>query len=317
MRTIGLLPVLALLTLAAAAPARAAPAIAFDVETGAVVHAHEAFRPWYPASLTKLMTVYLVFRANAEGRISADAPVTMTPQSAALTANVTGWKAGEEVALADAVRVLMVKSANDMGVAVAQHVSGTVEAFVAEMNATAARLGMTGTNFVNPHGLHDPAHVSTARDMGLLAQAIWREFPEQAGFFDLAGATVRGQAMTNFNRLLGKYPGADGMKTGFVCAAGYNQVASAARNGRRVVAVVLGALSEDRREQVAAALLDVAFAGAGGTPIQALAPQSEPDGPVDMRPHTCGKQRPPAALVSYGLAEPAPRVPLPVSRPAR
>ena len=299
----------------APSPASAAPAVLFDVGTGEVLHAHEPDRRWHPASLTKLMSVYVAFRHIEAGRLTMGSPVVFSQRAAAETANVTGWPAGTQVTVDEAIRVLMVKSAQDMSVAFAESISGSVEAFVAEMNAMAAELGMADTHFQNPHGLHDPSHVTTARDMAVLARALLGRYPQYGEVFAIPSMTLRGQEMRNFNILLGRFPGADGMKTGYVCSAGYNIVASATRQGRRLVAVVFGAIGEAERAEVATALLEAGFAANGEGPMLDALPASQGGPAVDMRPYTCGGEQRPAELANYGI-DTTPPVPLPRPKPA-
>jgi D-alanyl-D-alanine carboxypeptidase len=308
-RAIRVAPVFAALLLAAPAQAPAGPALAFDAATGEVLHAYEPFRRWYPASLTKLMTVYVVFAAIEAGRVTLETPVRISERAAAETVNTLKFPVGAEIPLEEALRILMVKSANDVAVAVAETVAGSLDAFVAEMNATAARLGMTDSAFVNPHGLHDPRHVTTARDLAILARALIRDFPQHQGVFGVERIEVGREEFRNPNRLLGRFPGADGMKTGYLCVSGWNMAASATRDGRRLVAIVLGALREGQREEVAAELLEAGFDAPDGAAAPApgratlddLSPPAATSEPVDMRPYTCEKKTPPADIASFGI----------------
>ena len=144
--------------------------------------------------------------------------------------------------------MLLVKSPNDIAVTIAEGIDGSVESFADEMNATAAKLGLQESHFVNPNGLHDPTHYSSARDMAMVARALLRDFPEHADLFDIGAIRLGDQIINNHNGLLGHYPGADGMKTGFTCAAGFNVVASATRNGRKLIVVVFGSPSARERK---------------------------------------------------------------------
>jgi D-alanyl-D-alanine carboxypeptidase len=269
-----------------------------------VLHSYLPSQRWYPASLTKLMTVYLAFEALRDGRIRPETPVRISELAAAQAGNKMGWPVGRETTLDEAIRILLVKSANDVAVAVAEAVSGDLEGFVADMNAAAARLGMTDTRFANPHGLHDDEHYSTARDLALLSAALARDFPEHQDVFALETLQVGGESLQNFNRLLGSFPGADGMKTGYICESGYNIVASALRDDRRVIAVVLGATSEDERARVAAELLDRGFADpSGGDTLDSLGGPQVASEPIDLRPYVCGGTRLPPELASFGIGE--------------
>ena len=197
-----------------------------------------------------------------------------------------GFRPGTEVTLDNALKMLMVKSPNDVAVMVAEGVSGSVDAFADDMNADAQRLGMRESHFVNPNGLHNPAHVSSARDMAIVARALLREFPDHADLFSIGALQLGRQYIPNHNGLLGRYPGADGMKTGFTCPAGFNVVASANHSGRRLIVVVLGAPTAKSRNQEAADLFDRGFAGGGGNgSLESLPSGSGP--PPNMRADVC------------------------------
>ena len=158
--------------------------------------------------------------------------------------------------------MMMVKSANDVAVAIAEGVGGSISGFADMMNANARRLGMSQSNFVNPNGLPAENHVTSARDLGILARALILEFPQDDFYFHIHSIRYGSRVIHNYNSLLDRYPGADGMKTGFICASGFNVVASATRNGRRLIAIVLGAYSGAVRAQKAAQLLNAASAAA-------------------------------------------------------
>jgi D-alanyl-D-alanine carboxypeptidase len=192
--------------------------------------------------------------------------------------------------------MLMVKSANDMAVAIAEGVGGSIGGFADLMNANARRLGMSQSNFVNPNGLPAENHVTSARDLAILARALIREFPEYDSYWHISSIRYGNRVMRNYNALIDRYPGADGMKTGFICASGYNVVASATRNGRRLIAVVLGSWSGAVRAQKAAQLLERGFNSASlswltpslGT-VDALAPIDAQ--PPNLREEMCGGHR--------------------------
>ncbi len=280
------------------APALASPSIVFDASTGRVVAHEDAFRRWHPASLTKLMTAYVTFRAVAAGELALDSPIEVTKRAAAEPPAKMGYKAGAVMTLDNALKMMLIKSANDIAMAVGENVGGTVPAFVARMNGEAARLGMKDSHFVNPNGLHEPEQYTTARDLGLLVMAIRREFPQYAPYFAIEGLIAGKAKLMSYNMLVGRYAGADGMKTGFVCASGFNMIGSATRGGRTLVAVVLGHGSALERTEAAAALLDQGFAGSGveaatlaTLPAYGLAGMPAPD----MREVVCSKKKPAAA----------------------
>ncbi len=205
------------------------------------------------------MTVYVALKAVHEGRLTLDTPLVVSPYAVSMSPSKMGFRPGTEVTLDNALKMMMVKSANDLAVTIAEGVSGSVEAFADEMNGAASSLGMTQSHFVNPNGLPDPRQVSSARDMALLGRALYAQFPQHAELFDISGFRLGSRVSRNHNPLLGRYPGADGMKTGFTCAAGFNIVASASRGGRKLITVVLGAPSSGARTAMATALFDRGF----------------------------------------------------------
>jgi D-alanyl-D-alanine carboxypeptidase len=267
-----------------------------EASTGKVLHAENATYPWYPASVTKLMTTYTTLRAVKEGRISFNTLLTLSRNAAAQQPTKMGFKVGTTVTVDNALKMLLVKSANDIAVAIAEGVGGSIEGFADMMNANARRLGMSQSNFVNPNGLPAENHVTSARDLAILARALIREFPEYDSYWHISSIRYGNRVMRNYNSLIDRYPGADGMKTGFICASGYNVVASATRNGRRLIAVVLGAWSGAVRAQKAAQLLERGFNSGGlswltpslGT-VDALAPIDAQ--PPNLREEMCGGHR--------------------------
>ena len=285
-----------LLSLAGADRAQAEAQLLIEASTGKVLHAENATYPWYPASVTKLMTAYTTLRAIKEGRISLNTLLTMSRNAAAQQPTKMGFSIGTTVTVDNALKMLMVKSANDIAVAIAEGVGGSIGGFADLMNANARRLGMSQSNFVNPNGLPAENHVTSARDLAILARALIREFPEYDSFWHISSIRYGNRVMRNYNSLIDRYPGADGMKTGFICASGYNVVASATRNGRRLIAVVLGSWSGAARAQKAAQLLERGFNSGGlswltpslGT-VDALAPIDAQ--PPNLREETCGGHR--------------------------
>src|SRR5277367_2578563 len=223
-----------------AASVQATPYLVVDADSDQVLMENEATAPWFPASLTKLVTVYVAFDAVRGGKLTLDTPLVMSARAARMPPSKMGFRPGTEVTLDNALKMLMVKSPNDVAVMVAEGISGSVEAFADEMNAAAQRLRLKESHFVNPNGLHDPNHYSSARDMAIIGRALFKEFPDHADLFDIGAIQLGNQIIPNHNGLLGRYPGADGMKTGFTCPAGWNVVASATRNGRRLIVVVMG-----------------------------------------------------------------------------
>lgn len=297
------------LVLAAGIPARANPILLVEADTGRVIEQKEAGRPWHPASVTKLMTVYVALNAVRNGRLKFDTPITVSPAAAAQQPSKMGFKVGTVVTLDNALKMVLVKSANDMAWLVGEGVAGSMPAFIAEMNATAAHLGMTGTHFENPNGLPDPAQVTTARDLAILARAIIYHFPEQEALFRIPAIKIGKVVLRNYNRLIDRYPGADGMKTGFVCGSGYNLVATATRGNKRLIAVILGARSGTARTEQAALMFEKGFQSSwsvfgAAAPLLSAIPNS--GGPIyDMRAEVCGGKR--AVTASEADDEPDPQ----------
>jgi D-alanyl-D-alanine carboxypeptidase len=283
-------------SIAAVVPASADAQLLIEAESGKVLHAENATYPWYPASLTKLMTLYVSLQAMREGRVTGDTLLTVSARAAAEPPAKMGFKAGTQVTLDNALKMMMVKSANDISVVTAEGISGSVDRFSDEMNSVARRLGMVQSSFVNPNGLPSDNQISSARDLGILARALIRDFP-QYGFYWRVPAIRFGKRITrNYNKLIGRYPGADGMKTGYICASGFNLVASATRNGKQLIAIVLGAPSGALRAERAGQLLERGFNGNGlswlrpslGT-VDALTPIAAT--PPNLRDDFCGPHR--------------------------
>ncbi|RUW90382.1 D-alanyl-D-alanine carboxypeptidase family protein [Mesorhizobium sp. M7A.F.Ca.US.010.02.1.1] len=277
-----------------AGPALANPVVVFDLNSGKILQHQDAFKRWYPASLSKLMTAYVTFRAIAAGEVQLDSPIKVTKHSAAEPPSKMGFKPGSVMRLDNALKMMLVKSANDIAMAVGENVGGSQAAFADRMNAEATRLGMNGTHFVNPNGLYSPDQYTTARDLAVLVMAIRREFPQYVPWFSIEGLAVGKKAIPNYNLLIGRYPGADGMKTGFVCPSGFNMIGSATRNGRTLVAVVLGEKSAVTRAETAAKLLDQGFdtPAAGSATVTTLAPYGDTVSPNDMKDEVCKKKTP-------------------------
>ena len=258
----------ALLAAAGALPARADSefaSIVVDADTGAVVSAEQATRRWHPASLTKLMTLYLVFDAIENGTLALDEILTVTNTAAAQPEVSLRLRAGEKITVEQAIIALIVRSANDVATLFAERIAGGEPRFAAMMSLKARTLGMTRTVFRNASGLPDDAQVTSARDMAVLAAALYEDFPIYYEYFSRRYVIHDGQSLGTYNQFLDYYEGADGLKTGFTCGSGYNLVASAERDGRRLFGVVLGGGSGGSRTAEMARLMDAAFA-AGVTP---------------------------------------------------
>ena len=242
-----------------AAPARAEALILVDADSGKVLRAENATYPWYPASTTKLMTLYMTLSAIRDHRITADTMFTVSANASAQAPVKMGFPIGTQVTVDNAVKMMMVKSANDMAVVLAEGVGGSIDDFAQQMTDTAHRLGMSESNFVNPNGLPADGQIMSARDLAILARALIREFPQYSFYWHVPAIKFGRRIVRNYNPLLGRYAGADGMKTGFICASGFNMVATATRDNKQLIAVVLGAPSSAARAVKAAELLEGGF----------------------------------------------------------
>ena len=264
----------------AAALAQAAPYAAFvmDARTGQIFQSENAETPLHPASLTKMMTLYVAFQAIQRGEITLDTEVRIPAAAANEPPSRLGLREGQTIRLRYLLRAAAVKSANDAATAIGYAIAGSEEAFAARMNAMAAAMGMTGTHFVNMHGLTEEGHYSTARDMSILGRHVIYDFPQYYNLFSrrTADAGVAQVSHTN-RRFLDAYEGADGIKTGYTSAAGYNLVASAQRGDVRIIATVFGGTSTDQRNQQIMRLLDTGFARAPANAAVVLDPLPQPD----------------------------------------
>lgn len=270
--------------------------LVIEADTGKVLQADNATMPWYPASVTKMMTAYATLKAVKDGKLSLDTLFTVSPVAASQSPSKMGLRPGTQVTVENALAMMLVKSANDMAVVLAEGVGGSIDGFSAIMNEHARRLGMTQTSYVNPNGLPADGQITSARDLAILARAIIRDLPEYEYFYHIPSIRYGRRVTNNFNHLIGRYPGADGFKTGFICASGYNLVGSATRNGKRLIAVVLGSSSGHMRAVRAAQLLERGFAANGlswlrpslGT-VDNLAPIDA--SPPNLRDEMCGGKR--------------------------
>jgi D-alanyl-D-alanine carboxypeptidase len=276
--------------------ANAQALLLIEADSGRVLHQENATQKWYPASVTKLMTAYVTLKAVKAGKLSLDTLLTVSPNAVAQAPTKMGFKAGSQITVDNAIKTIMVKSANDMSVTLAEGVSGSIAGFAEEMNRAAARLGMTQSSFVNPNGLPADEQITSARDMAILARAIYRELPEYEMYWRISAIKYGKRVMRNYNSLLDRYPGTEGMKTGFICASGFNVVVSARRNGRRLIAVMLGAPSGGVRAVKVAQMLERGFQSgnfnwltSAGTTVDQLRALDAP--PPNLRDEICGKKR--------------------------
>jgi len=244
--------------------AEAAPqaSIVMDMRDGKVLRARSADRRLHPASLTKMMTLYLTFEAIRDGRLRLDQKVRVSRHASRQPRSKLYLRAGQRVTVRSLIRAAAIKSANDAAMVLAEAVGGSERRFARMMTERAKRLGMRNSAFRNPHGLTRRGHYSTARDMAILARHLFFDFPEYYNIFKRRTERAAGKRIWTTNRLLATYPGADGIKTGYTRAAGYNLAASAHRGNKRILAVVFGARSSGQRARKVARLLDIGFARA-------------------------------------------------------
>lgn len=235
--------------------------IVVDANSGAVLSDNQSAALWHPASVTKLMTAYVTFDAIKAGSLKMTSPVKISAHALAQAPAKMGYKVGTVLNVDNALKMMLVKSANDVAVAIAETVGGSEQNFVARMNSTARRLGMVSTHYDNANGLPDDGQTTTARDLAVLARALITDFPGYQSYFGIPAIMAGKRVLRSENALLERYRGTTGMKTGFICASGYNIVATAHRGGRSLIVVVLGATSGAGRAEFTAHLFDEGFGG--------------------------------------------------------
>jgi D-alanyl-D-alanine carboxypeptidase len=229
--------------------------VVIDMSSGKELYGYSQNEVRYPASLTKMMTLYLVFEALGDGRIGKSTQVPISANAASQPPSKIGLKAGQSIDVDTAIRAITVKSANDISVALAEHLAGSEAAFASQMTAKARALGMSRTTFRNASGLHDPAQVTTAEDMARLGVALRRKFPQHFAYFSLKQVTIAGRTITGHNKALDMIAGANGIKTGYTRASGFNLVTSVERGDKQMIAVILGEDSARARDARMAALV--------------------------------------------------------------
>lgn len=274
--------------------------LVIDAVSGDVLRAREANARWQPASLTKMMTIYLTFAEIEAGNLALDETLTVSDSAAAQPPTELGLDEGETITVEKAIQAVIVRSANDAAVVLAERIAGDEDAFARRMTEEARRLGMNATVYRNASGLPDPGQVTTAHDQALLGRALLADFPQHYHFFAQSQLRYANRTLSGYNGLLVSYEGADGIKTGFTCDSGYNIVASAVRGERRLIAVYLGGLSNGVRNAKVAALLNEGFAGkldGDGVTLADLAVASDAPLPRQLGPDKCV---PGAAAVADG-----------------
>ncbi len=296
------------LLMAATAPAHARYAsIVIDAETGDILYERNANTGNYPASLTKMMTLYLLFEALDEGRVELGQPMKVSKKAAARPATALGLRAGERITVEQAIHALIIRSANDVATVVAEALGGSEAKFAQLMTERAREIGMANTTFRNASGLPDKNQKSTARDLANLARALWRAFPHHYHYFSTESFVFRGRTYTTHNRILQSYAGADGLKTGYIRAAGFNVATSAVRDGRRLIGVVLGGKTARSRDSHMASLLDNGFASlvTASAPTADIAPVvaalPPPAAPTPVQVAAADPAPPPVASGDWGV----------------
>ncbi len=234
-------------------------ALVIDGGTGKSLYALAASEPRYPASLTKMMTLYLLFEAMQAGQVTKNQLIPISANAAGQRPSKIGLKAGSTIDVDSAIRAVTVKSANDIAVAIAEFLAGSEDQFAARMTNKARELGMAHTTFRNASGLHDPLQVTTATDMARLGLSLRQKFPQYFSYFSLRETIINGKSIKGHDRVLDMVEGADGIKTGYTRDSGFNLVTSVWRNGKLMVAVVLGEESAKIRDERMAGLIRATF----------------------------------------------------------
>ncbi|WP_152045020.1 D-alanyl-D-alanine carboxypeptidase family protein [Aureimonas psammosilenae] len=248
---------------------RAPAELVMDYQSGRVLHELNPDGLRYPASLTKMMTLYLLFDAVDSGKLTLDTPLYVSANAARQAPSKLGLKAGTKVAVGDLAHGIATKSANDAAMVVAENLGGSADGFAKMMMAKARSIGMRRTSFVNPNGLPDPRQISTARDMAILARSLRAAHPRFTSFYAMTGYSFEGRPYRSTNKLLGKVQGVDGMKTGYIRDAGFNLVASAERHGKRIIVVVIGGETGRSRDAEVTRLVDAYLGPADPMPAMA------------------------------------------------
>ena len=274
-----------LATSLAAAPLHAAPqfsALTVDARNGKILFAQDIDGIRHPASLTKMMTLYLLFQDLSAGKLTLNSPITVSARATYVAPSKLGVKAGDSITVETAIRAIVVKSANDVATAIAENLGGTESAFAQRMTRTARSIGMTNTTFLNASGLPNPGQVTTARDMATLGLRLMRDFPQYYPYFRIQSFVYDGQTVKGHNRLIGSYEGTDGIKTGYIAASGFNLVTSVRRGDKRLVGVVIGGRTGAARDAYMKQMLSRYFDTAtNGKAIAAYAGSSKGAQPTD------------------------------------
>jgi D-alanyl-D-alanine carboxypeptidase len=285
-----LLPLACLLSQTGPAEARYA-AIVIDADSGKVIHEVESTQRWYPASLTKVMTMYMTFSALESGRLQLNEILPISQHASRMPNSKLGLRQGQTISVENAIMAVTTRSANDAAVVLAERLGGSESHFADMMTHQAHQLGMYNSSFQNASGLPDEGQISSARDLALLSATLIRDFPQYYRYFSATEFNYKGRVLPNTNRILKSYPDADGLKTGFTCGSGYNLIASAKRGNQRVIGVLLGAHSSGERFAQMENLLDVGFEksqlGQLGQPVSQLRDNNYSPPPFQLSSNRC------------------------------
>ncbi len=310
----------------ASATPTVAASIVLDMNAGTILHSQSADTPRYPASLTKVMTLYVLFGYLKAGKIKLNTDLVVTQHAASQAPTKLGLKPGSTIKTSDAIKALVTHSANDAAAVIAENIAGTEENFGRLMTQTARNMGMKNSTFRNASGLPNPDQVTTARDMAILAVRVIRDYPEYYGVFETRSFSFRGRNYRNHNKLLYGYKGTDGIKTGYTRASGFNLTASVKRDDKHLVAVVLGGKTGAQRDAFMRALLDKNLPKASAPKPQSRslvatlmgksAPAKKPAFAL-AEPTPPAPPPPPVKKPTYALAEAAPALSAPAKAPAK
>lgn len=243
-------------------------AIIIDADNGNILHEVDATQSWYPASLTKLMTLYMTFDALRSGRIGLYDSLTASTHASQQPNSKLGLRRGEHLTVEDAILAIITRSANDASVVLAERLGNTEDNFAANMTAKAYSLGMYNSRFMNATGLPNNLQVTTSRDMAVLALKTRHHFPEYYHYFAAHSFNYKGTELRGINKFTANYPGAEGMKTGFTCGSGFNLIGAAQQNGRHLIGVVMGGMTSQERYQLMMQKMDASFAQANDNPTK-------------------------------------------------
>lgn len=277
--------------------------IVIEASTGYVVSEKNADRRLYPASLTKMMTLYLAFEALSQGKLDKNQYLAVSRRAASQAPSSLGLQTGDAVRVENAILAIATKSANDCAVALAEALGGSEDGFARAMTMKARQLGMNSTNFINASGLHDPNQFSTARDMAVLSRSLIRDYPRYYRYFSTGSFTYEGNTYFNHNKLMSSYQGMDGLKTGYVYASGFNLASSAVRNGTRLIGVVFGGETARSRNRAMEKLLDRGFARISSVRIAALAEKMQKPAPVQTRTRVYADSLPSAPTPQFDATD--------------